>query len=148
MKKRLLITNAALYFVMYSISLFNIGFYYGERWGDYHRPSLDGFVLPVLHLIMLLWGIYLLCKREYVTPKSYCIFGVFTLLHIGLLVGSSFIIAYLHRGWLNAITPSGEWYMIMVYVLSTVICISYIICAVLTNREYKEIRRKRREAAS
>ena len=148
MKKRLLVANVILYMILYGISLFNVGFYYGRRWDNYYRPGPDGFVLPVLHLIMLLWGVYLLCKQQYVTPKSYCILGVFTLLHIWLLVGISFVIAFLHKGWLHAITPSGEWYMIMVYVFSAVICIVYIICAVLTYREYKEIRRQRRESAS
>ena len=147
--KKLMITNVVLYGFMYSLSMLNIGLYYGARWNNYYRPGLEGVVLPIVHLILLLWGLYLLHRKQHVTPLGYCSLGVVTLLHMALLLAFSFIASFMHHGtWPDFITPNGDWYWIAVLILSLVICVIYIVCAVLTNREYKEIRRKRREAAS
>lgn len=145
--KKLLITNTTLYGFMFSLSLLNIGLYYGARWNNYHRPGLEGVVLPIVHLILLLWSLHLLRRQQHVTPLGYCIIGTTTLLHMGLLIVFSFIASFMHGIWPNFIAPSGDWYWNAVLLLSFVICVIYIVCAILTCRAYRQIRKRRRESA-
>ena len=148
MKEKLLKLNITFFTLLYSLSLFDIGFYWGDGWDNYYPPSKSGFVTPAVHLILLLWGVYLLCNRKGMMPRAYLILGVSTLLHIPLLLGLSIVITYLNSAWPNMITPGIDWYPTVVYILSALIGICYIICAVLTHQEYKEIRRKRQETAT
>ena len=148
MKKRLLVVNIILYALLYSISCFGVGFHYGDRWNSVNPPMIITTIFPVLGLVLLAFGIYFLCNRNKITPTGYSFMAGFTLVHIPLADVIVAVDNYMrHRHFDISLWDHFSLYW-WAYIPATVICINYIICAVLTNREYKEIRRKRREAAS
>ena len=148
MKKRLLIINVALYALMYSMSLYGVGFYYGERWDNYYRPGMDAIIFPVLHIILLVLGVYFLCNRNKITPTGYSLLGGFTVIHIPLAILCISLKEYVKHRVAFGFPPNHFLMFIWAYMPAIIICIIYAVCAVLTNRENKEIRRKRRETAS
>ncbi len=136
MKKTALIWNAVFYAIQYSVSLFYIGYQYGEV-----APFFPGnayFLLPGVYLALLVIGIYMVNNWEYVKSRSYVWMTVATMVVIGLIWG--FRLFGYFRGTMPD-TRASNWdifiYPAILFTCSVFISVIYIVCAVKTRKEEK-----------
>lgn len=140
MKKVLMTWNVVLYFVLYSISLLYVGFYFGVRHQNPYGPALEFFLFPVVYLLLLILGGYLLKNQQYCSGKSCCLMASVTLVFIssiwGLWLANRF--QDLHEEAADIIYLDIILYPGVLFFFSVVISIIYLICAARIRIENRD----------
>lgn len=136
--KTLLIWNAVLYAIQYSISMFYIGYEYGKTSNLLSPAKAEFLIFPAVSLVFLLIGINMVRNHEYVTPKGCYSIAFSTLLYSGLLFGI-YLLAFF-RGFLSEyVFPDILIYSGSVLGCAIPVFVMYIICAVRVGREFPYI---------
>lgn len=146
MKKRLSIDNLIFYGLLFLLSLFyaayqegiHFGILYGHRNREYYEFDVQCLVLPAIWLILLLVSVHFLLEREFKKTIAYWVMGLSTLA-LALLILISRLVIHA-QGRLGTFTPVLDVYIypIGVMLISILILINYIRCAVETSREDKQ----------
>ena len=144
MKKALLLCNAVLYAIMYSIGVFYVGFEFGSSY-KFSQIMYDGdwialpllwqyFFFPAVFLVYFFIGSHFVKCRENLSVKSFVILGAVTWIPLV----TYWILLY----WQNysRLMPAGYWSGFGSFILATVIFAIYIICAILTYKENEALK--------
>ncbi len=124
-KNKLLITNSALFFLLYSVSLAVCFFTVGRDHAEFEE-AIFLFILPVIYLALFINSIRLIFADsgyKSVGYKTYRNFGLFTLLFILVLCGISVAMSLLDGEPTKII--ENITYPLVLIVLSLVIFILY-----------------------
>ena len=143
MKKTLLICNTVLYAIMYSLSLFFVGFMFGDNYAFAQR-AYDGvwvglpllwkyFLYPAAFFIYFLIGLHFVKCSENLSVKSFVILGTVTWIPF---------FVYLMASKSVSISEPMHWFKVGIFILATVIFIIDIICAILTYKENQALEQK------
>lgn len=141
MKKTLLMWNVILYAITYSVSLLYVGFKYGE-WYPY-ITGLEYFLFPIVYLILLIIGHYLMKNHRDNSVRSYCVMAIVTLTFISLLWGV-WLIAYFQGRMPSATFMDIVLFPAVLFFFSVMISIFYFICAAQTRKHIQEVKMQRK----
>ena len=131
--KKLLEWNVVFYAVQYSMSLFYVGFEYGEGSLFPYPRGLEYIILPAMCLVFLLLGIHFAKNHEYGTSKSYYTIAAVTLLLSSLLWGC-LLFFYFQERMTNASIMDIVVYPGSMFAFSVIIFVLYLVCAVRTRK--------------
>ncbi|MBQ3541589.1 MAG: hypothetical protein IJA45_00485 [Oscillospiraceae bacterium] len=132
MKKRLLKWAVIFHAIMYSVSLLDIGYKFGETALLPYPNGLDLFIYPAADLILLLVGLSLYHNREYGKSRSYLKWGIVTLVFGSWKLGSRLFFHYL-----GMISKYMDYYVLpmVTFCLYFIISIFYFLCTIITWKE-------------
>ena len=148
MKKYLLSINAKLCILLCAISVLNLGIHIGFHIGVHKRidrppsPTFEYLLFVIVYLIICWISHNLSVEHEWCSGKSCIITGTVTLALISLfwalvLIGNFEEIQAGLQDWMD------KWQFIVfpavLFVISLIICINYIICAVQIRKENKAL---------
>lgn len=136
--KKLLAWNVVFYAIQYSVSLFYIGYEYGEGSLFPHPRGIEYIILPAVCLVFLFFGIHFVQNHEYVTPKSYYTMAVVTLLFSGSLWGC-WLFFYFQGKMTSASIMDIVIYPGSMLAFAVIIFVLYLICAVRTKKNTSNI---------
>lgn len=145
MKRTIVAMNYRLYQILFLIYLVMSGHLIGLN-EEIFRFGRGFFLLPTVYAVFCVAAHHFRKNWEYAKPKGYFLLAGSTLIPLLLLMGC--IIALLVVPDAKLLQLRGFlFYIVIPCVLQLVILINYIICAVLTNREYQENKKQRSDAA-
>lgn len=136
MKKFLLSWNVVFYGNLYSAALLYAGYKYGESSQFIYPRGPEYFILPVVYLSLLGISIYIVREREYCKKKSYYAMGAFTLV-ISCLQWGRRLFFYSQGRMTQATSLDIYVFPATLFFFSVLICVSYFVCAVKTQKEAK-----------
>lgn len=130
--KKLLSWNVVFYAIQYSVSLFYIGYEYGEGSLFPYSKGLEYIILPAVCLVFLLFGIHFVKNYEYGTPKSYYTIAAVTLLFSSSLWGC-LLFFYFQERMTSASIMDIVIYPGSMLAFAVVIFVLYLVCAARTK---------------
>lgn len=130
--KKLLSWNVVFYAIQYSVSLFYIGYEYGEGSLFPYPKGLEYIFLPAVCLVFLLFAIRFVKNHEYGTPKSYYTIAAVTLLFSSSLWGC-LLFFYFQERMTSASIMDIVIYPGSMFAFAVIIFVLYLVCAVRTK---------------
>ena len=139
MRKQLLLGVAIVNAVMFAISLAYAGFRVGYTFRNYHGTDFSFLLYSVVYFILFLVGCAQVKWHSFPSEKSYYIFGFTTLAFISVFWGKLLICEWdnLQIGVPDTIVLDIIIYPAVLFALSFINCMLYVICAVIAKKETK-----------